>query len=79
MKKLTDQEIDSAFKDAAEGYEPPFDMAAWKAMNAKLNQPAKASFLLRHRWILISLIGLVIFSGGVWLGTTEVKKKKKTH
>jgi hypothetical protein len=75
MKKLTDQEIDSVFKDAAEGYKPPFDMAAWEAMNEKLNQPAKASFLSRHRWIVISLAGLVIFSGGVWLGTNVGKEE----
>ncbi len=74
MKKLTDQEIDSIFKDAAEGYTPPFEMTAWEAMNAKLNQAGKASFLVRYRWILISMIGLMIFSGGVWLGTNIGKE-----
>ena len=39
MKKLTDQELDSVFKNAAEGYEPAFDQAAWETMKAKLDKP----------------------------------------
>ena len=65
MKKLTDQELDSVFKNAVEGYEPAFDPAAWDAMNAKLDQPRPA---LWKRWIPYALLGLVIFSTGVWVG-----------
>lgn len=66
MKKLTDQELDSVFKHAAEGYQPAFDATAWEAMNAKLDQPKAAS--LWKRWMPFALIGLGIFSTGVWVG-----------
>ena len=63
MKKLTDQELDSIFKHAAEGFEPSFDSAAWDAMNAKLDQPKPAMW---NGWITFVLLGLVIFSSGVY-------------
>jgi len=66
MKKLTDQELDSVFKHAAEGFQPAFDAAAWEAMNAKLDQP-KAPALWK-RWMPFALIGLGIFSAGIWVG-----------
>ncbi len=65
MKKLTDQELDSVFKNAAEGYEPAFDPADWDAMNAKLDQPRPT---LWKRWMPFALLGLVIFSTGVLVG-----------
>jgi len=65
MKKLTDQELDSVFKNAAEGYEPAFDPADWDAMNAKLDQPRSP---LWKRWMPFALLGLVIFSTGVLVG-----------
>jgi opacity protein-like surface antigen len=66
MKKLTDQELDSVFKNAAEGYEPAFDSSAWDALNTKLNEP-KAS--IWKRWMSFALLGLIIFFAGVWVGT----------
>jgi Outer membrane protein beta-barrel domain len=66
MKKLTDQELDSVFKNAVEGYEPAFDAAAWDTMNAKLDQPRPT---LWKRWMSYTLVGLIIFSTGVWVGT----------
>jgi len=66
MKKLTDQELDSLFKNAAEGYKPAFDQAAWEAMDAKLDQP-KPTFW--KRWMPFAFLGLMIFSAGVWVGT----------
>lgn len=65
MKKLTDQELDSIFKNAAEGFEPSFDSAAWDAMNAKLDQPIPSIW---KRWIPFAFLGLIIFSTGVWVG-----------
>jgi hypothetical protein len=66
MKKLTDQELDRLFKHAAEGYEPSFDQAAWEVMNARLEQPKT---VLWKQWIPFALLGLVIFSTGVWVGS----------
>ncbi len=66
MKKLTDQELDSVFKNAAEGYQPAFDQAAWEAMNARLDEPKPT---LWKRWMPIAFLGLLIFSTGVWVGT----------
>ena len=66
MKKLTDQELDSVFKNAADGYQPVFDQSAWEAMNAKLDEPRPN---LWKRWMPFAFFGLLIFSGGVWVGT----------
>jgi hypothetical protein len=66
MKKLTDQELDSVFKNAVEGYEPAFDPAAWDTMNTKLDQPKHT---LWKRWMPYALLGLIIFSTGVRVGT----------
>ena len=65
MKKLTDQELDSLFKAASEGYQPEFDAAAWEAMTEKFKQPKPG---LWKKWIPISLLGLTIFSTGIWVG-----------
>lgn len=80
MKKLTDQELDSLFKAASEGYHPEFDAAAWEAMTEKLNQPKSWTW---KRWIPFSLAGLIIFSTGIWVGIKlnqnsdyEVKERK---
>jgi hypothetical protein len=66
MKKLTDQELDSVFKNASEGYEPPFDQAAWEAMKVKLDQPKPTMW---KGWMPFAFSGLMIFSAGVWVGT----------
>jgi Outer membrane protein beta-barrel domain len=76
MKKLTDQELDSVFKNAAEGYEPAFDAAAWEVMNAKLNQPKVSVW---KRWMTYTLVGLIIFSTGVWVGTYMNEKAPETQ
>jgi Outer membrane protein beta-barrel domain len=74
MKKLTDQELDSVFKNAAEGYEPAFDSAAWDVMNARLNQPKVSIW---KRWMTFTLVGLIIFSSGVWVGTYKNEEPPK--
>jgi opacity protein-like surface antigen len=66
MKKLTDQELDSLFKAASEGYQPAFDAASWEAMADKLNQPKPSVW---KKWMPYTLVGLIIFSSGVWIGT----------
>ena len=66
MKKLTDQEVDAIFKAAEEGFHPPFDPAAWEDMAARLNQPKRAMW---KRWVPLTLLGIAIFSSGVWVGT----------
>ncbi|MEQ1586094.1 MAG: outer membrane beta-barrel protein [Cyclobacteriaceae bacterium] len=67
MKKLTDQELDSLFKAASDGYQPAFDAAGWEAMADKLNQPKLSIW---KKWMPYALVGLIIFSSGVWVGTT---------
>lgn len=71
MKRLTDQELDSIFKNAADGYEPAFDSSAWDAMNAKLDQPKPTIW---KGWMTFMLLGIVIFSTGVWVGTRISEK-----
>lgn len=68
MKKLTDRELDSLFKEAAEGYQPPFDAASWDAMAGKLAQPVKR--FAWPRWLTFSLIGAFIFLTGMWVGVS---------
>lgn len=65
MKKLTDQELDSIFKSAAEGLEPSFDSAGWDAVNAKLDQPKPTIW---KGWMPFVILGIIIFSTGVWVG-----------
>jgi opacity protein-like surface antigen len=74
MKKLTDQELDSLFKAASEGYQPAFDAAAWEAMADKLTQ-TKPSFW--KKWMPYALAGLIIFSSGVWIGTNLKQDDKQ--
>ncbi len=69
MEKLTDQELDSIFKAAAEGIKPEYDVAAWEGMNERLNASAKSPSAI-NRWLPLSILGLIIFSGGVWIGYT---------
>ena len=71
MEKLTDEELDSVFKNAAEGNAPPFDPAAWDAMAQKLNAPRPAP--LWRRWAPILLLGTTIFFTGVWVGRTSTE------
>ena len=66
MKKLTDQELDAIFKAAEEGFHPPFDPAAWEDMAERLNQPKRTMW---KRWVPLTLLGIAIFSFGVWVGT----------
>ncbi len=69
MEKLTDQELDSIFKSAADGIKPEYDVAAWEGMNERLNASAKAPSII-NRWLPLSFLGLVIFSSGIWIGYT---------
>ncbi len=75
MKKLTDEELDSVFKNAADGLEPAFDPASWEAMKTKLYQPKPVFW---KRWMSFTLAGLVIFSSGIWLGTYLNERASKT-
>ena len=71
MGKLTDEELDSVFKNAAEGYEPPFDPAAWDGMVQKLDAPRPAR--VWRKWVLLVILGTAIFLAGVWLGKTRAE------
>lgn len=66
MEKLTDEELDSVFKNAAEGLTQPFDAAAWDAMAKKLNAPRPVP--VWRRWIPLLVLGITLFTGGVWVG-----------
>ncbi len=69
MEKLTDEELDSVFKNAAEASTPPFDPAAWDAMNQKLNAPR--TLPVWRRWAPILLLVTAVFFTGVWVGKTS--------
>lgn len=72
MEKLTDEELDSVFKNAAEGNAPPYDAAAWDALAQKLKAPRPVP--LWKKWSPFILVGTVLFLGGVWVGRTSGEK-----
>lgn len=43
MQNLSDNDLDKHFQEAAEKYRPPFDPAAWSAMQQRLNKAADAT------------------------------------
>ncbi len=64
MKKLTDEEIDSLFKEAAANYEPAYHPSEWEVMNKKLQgKPFRIPM-----WIIIAGIGSLIFLSGIGVG-----------
>lgn len=74
MKKLTDEEIDSLFKEAAANYEPAYHPSEWEVMNKKLEgKPFRIP-----TWIIIVGIGSLVFlSGigvGVWMNNQSIVK-----
>ncbi|MCE7864672.1 MAG: PorT family protein [Bacteroidetes bacterium CHB5] len=68
MKKLTDEELDLIFKNAAEGNTPPYDAAAWDALAQKLDAPPPVPFW--KKWLPFILVGTVVFLTGIWVGRT---------
>ncbi|MCW5912806.1 MAG: porin family protein [Cyclobacteriaceae bacterium] len=75
MKKLTDEELDSVFKAAAENNTPPYDPAAWEAMAKLLDAPEPVPFWKKFTSVL--LIGSVVFIAGVWVGRTTNSKPQQ--
>ncbi len=76
MKKLTDEEIDSLFKEAAANYEPAYHPSDWEVMNKKLEgKPFRIP-----TWIIIVGIGSLVFlSGigvGVWMNNQSIVKNQ---
>ncbi len=65
MKKPTDEELDRLFKSAADEYQPKFDPSAWESMQQKLDLPGSSFW---KRWMTYTLVGLSLFSAGVWVG-----------
>lgn len=64
MKKLTDEEIDSLFKEAAANYEPAYHPSEWEAMNKKLEgKPFRMPM-----WVIIAGIGSIVFLAGIGVG-----------
>jgi hypothetical protein len=78
MKKLSDEEIDSLFKEAAANYEPTYHSSDWVAMNKKL----EGTPLRMPRWTIIAGIGALVFlSGigvGVWMNNQPVLPTQQT-
>ncbi|SFH36505.1 porin family protein [Pontibacter chinhatensis] len=62
---MSDEELDDLFRRSAEGYEPPFDPEAWKAMDRRLDGKAGAGATLR-RWLPVLLLGLLLGVVTVW-------------
>jgi len=74
MEKLTDEELDSVFKNAAEGNAPPYDAAAWDAMTQKLDAPR--TIPVWKKWTPFILIGTLLFISGVWVGRISSKEEQ---
>jgi outer membrane protein W len=64
MKKLSDEEIDSLFKEAAANYEPVYHPSEWEVMNKKLEGvPFRIPM-----WVIIAGIGSLVFLSGIGVG-----------
>jgi hypothetical protein len=72
MEKLTDEELDSVFKNAAEGNTPPYDAAAWDRFSQKLDAPRLVP--LWKKWSPFILVAAFLFLTGVWVGRTSNKE-----
>jgi hypothetical protein len=66
MEKLTDKELDSVFKNAAESNVPAFDATAWEAIAKKLDAPRPVP--VWRKWIPLLVLGTSVFLMGVWVG-----------
>ncbi len=64
MKKLTDEEIDSLFKEAATNYEPTYHPSDWDVMNKKL----EGSLFRIPKWLIIASSASLIFLFGIGVG-----------
>lgn len=62
---MSDEELDDLFRRSAEGYEPPFDPEAWKAMDRRLGGKAGMGVGLR-RWLPVLLLGLLLGVVTIW-------------
>ncbi|MBI3218397.1 MAG: PorT family protein [Bacteroidetes bacterium] len=84
MKRLTDEEIDSLFKEAAANYEPTYHSSDWTVMNKKL----EGTPFRMPRWAIIAGIGFLVFLSGIGVGVwmnnkqavaTQQSKDQKTN
>ena len=66
MQELPEDNLDGLFRKSAEEFDPTFDPADWKDMNAKLDEHDRKA--LWGQWITKSLIALVVllFIGVGW-------------
>lgn len=70
MQELTDDQLDGLFRKSSEEFDPPFDPAAWQALQNRLDaqQPAAPTQLLLNRkfirWGLPVLV--LLLTGSVW-------------
>ncbi|OZI05935.1 hypothetical protein BWI93_22750 [Siphonobacter sp. BAB-5385] len=60
---MSDDQLDDLFRQAASGYEPPFDPEAWKRMEQKLGgdqyfKSAVRRFTLIEALVVLSMLGL---------------------
>ena len=78
MKK----DIEKLFKEALEGYEKPYDAAAWSAIKGKL---PKSSGLSNTLWIGAASVAAITIAGFLYsnytteptASTKELKKQRK--
>lgn len=84
--QMSDNELDNLFKEAAEGFNPPQDNAAWEQMAARLDKtPAPAPGFWNWKSLsVITATGLIVVTGMLWLtvpsGTeTDSEVISKTH
>jgi hypothetical protein len=80
MQNMSDKELDNLFKEAAEGFTPPQDEAAWKQMADRLDQHAVGTTSFWN-WKTISAVTAtaVISIMSVWFVAGDQDKISKTQ
>jgi hypothetical protein len=71
---MSDNELDNLFKEAADGFKPPNDPAAWQDMARKLDQVAVATTASFWNWKTISstvVVGVVLVGSVLYVALSD--------
>lgn len=73
MNELTDDQLDGLFRKSAEEFDPPFDAAAWQAMQGQLDDLDRSDSVWRKRLInwSLPLLFLFLLTGVDWYRQQE--------
>ncbi|MBL7858218.1 MAG: outer membrane beta-barrel protein [Cyclobacteriaceae bacterium] len=74
MQSISDDELDKLMKEAAQGFSPPDDPAAWKEMSNKLDERDK--FIAWKKWGSITFIALLVISTSIVYYYTQERGEK---